>query len=212
MTTYNLSVTPNSMNVQLQAQTGIYTSSLNGSTQTLDRDGMKWVMTLNYVNLQITPRAEMMALIAELRGQANRVRVEAYDNPDGGAYGGTPLVNGASQTGNTLNIDGATPLVSGWIARGDYFAVDVNGEPELKIATSSASSDAGGNVTLTFQPKLRASPADGASIYTADSVTPPKGIFMLAGPSNGWGSSPGPSGPFTSISLQLIEDILATQP
>ena len=75
----------------------------------------------------------MIATIARLRGIGNRLRVKVADNPMLGAYGGVPLVDGAAQTGYTLNIDGCTPGVTKWISEGDYFSVIVNGEPELKI-------------------------------------------------------------------------------
>ena len=211
MTTYTISVTPNSMSMQLAANSATFVSPLNGSVQTIDRDGMKWVAQLNYINLQTDDRAAMMALIAKVRGQEHRIQVKAFDNPARGNYGGTPVVAGGSQTGNSLNIDGASFTVTDWIKEGDYFAVDVNGSLELKMATADASSDGGGNVTLQFEPKLRASPLDNASVYVATTFTKPSGVFMLSNATNGWDSMPGSSGPLTSLTLNLVEDVFISQ-
>lgn len=212
MTTHNLTVRPNSVQISLQSNTGLFTSALIGNAQTIDRGGMKWQAVLSYLNLRNADRAELMALIAELRGQANRVRVEVADNPARGAYGGTPLVDGASQTGNALTVDGLSTSVTNWIRRGDYFSVDVNGEHELKIATADASSDGTGDITLNFEPRLRASPLDNAAIYVQDGVlSRPQGVFQFSGAVNGWSSRPGAQSKLTNATLNLIEDVFATQ-
>ncbi len=208
MSNYDLIVAPTTVEMGLQGNTGLSTSGLIGSSQTIDRDGMKWAANLNWLNLGDADRAEMMALIAQLRGQANRLRVIAYDNPARGNYGGTPLVNGGSQTGNSLNVDGVG-TVTNWIRRGDYFSVDVNGEHELKIATADASSS-GGSITLNFEPKLRASPLNNAAVYVGNTGNRPRGLFMLADAAAGWSSRPGRD-MFANISLALIEDLFITQ-
>ena len=70
------------------------------------------------------------------------------------------VVNGASQTGSTLAIDGCTADVFGWGIAGDYF--NVGGE--LHQLTEDADTDSSGETTLTFKPALRTSPVDNAAI------------------------------------------------
>jgi hypothetical protein len=210
MSVHNLVVTPTNVQITLESNTGLAVSGLIGSAQTIDRGGMKWHAVLQYLNLRDANRAELMAQIAELRGQANRLRVSVYDNPARGNYGGVPLVNGGGQTGNSLNVDGAG-TVTNWIRRGDYFSVEVNGEHELKIATANASSSAGA-ITLQFEPRLRASPVNNAQIYVQDGSLPrPQGVFLFAGQSNGWSSRPGAVSKITNLTLDLIEDVFVTQ-
>lgn len=212
MSVHDLIVTPNSVTLTLEANTALGVSALLGSAQTLDRGGMKWAATLQYINLRNANRAELMAQIAELRGQANRLRVSVYDNPKRGNYGGTPLVNGAGQTGNSLNIDGLSLSVTNWIRRGDYFSVNVNGEHELKIATADVNSSGTGTATLQFEPRLRAAPLNNAAIFVEDGVlSRPQGVFLFAGQSNGWSSRPGFPSKLTNLTLSLIEDVFATQ-
>lgn len=213
MATFDLTVTPNQIAAALVANTGLFPSALNSSAQTIDRQGYRWKFTLSYENLSAANRAAMLALIAQLRGQSNRVRLPVFDNPKRGVYGGTPLVDGASQTGNTLNLKGATATVTNWIRAGDYFSVIVNGEPELKMSTADANSNGSGQIVgLTFEPKLRASPADSAVIYVDDGVlSVPKGIFMQTGAEAGWTSNTYTNGFLSGLTLELIEDVFGTQ-
>ena len=98
-----------------------------------------------------------------LKCEGSAYTFNAFD-PDAktplGAWTGDPLVNGASQTGSTLAIDGCTADVFGWGMAGDYF--NVNGE--LHQLTEDADTDSSGETTLTFKPALRTSPVDNAAI------------------------------------------------
>jgi hypothetical protein len=71
-----------------------------------------------------------------------------------GAGGGTPRVNGGSQTGTSLVTDGWPPnqVV---LKAGDMFSCG-----ELKRASADVLSDGSGNATITFRPAIRTSPAD----------------------------------------------------
>ena len=70
---------------------------------------------------------------------------------------GTPLVDGASQTGTTLIIDGLTsaPVVN------EQFTIAGNA---TEYTISSLVDDTGGQYTLTLDKTLAATPADGAAI------------------------------------------------
>ena len=212
MTTYNLTATPRVVVMELRGNTATYSSPLTAATQTIDRGGLKWAVTYTYTELRGDDRADTLGNIAAMRAQANRLRVSVYDNPKRGNYGGTPLVVGGGQTGSTLNIDGCSNTVTNWIRKGDYFSVEVNGEHELKMATADASSNGTGQVTLTFEPRLRFSPLTNAPVFVEDgSLSKPQGIFMLAEANQNWSSQPGIL-KRTSISLSMIEDVFATQP
>lgn len=212
MSIIDLLLTPNTVSPGWRTNTAASANPFIASSQTVDRGGHRLSFVYNYVGLRGTRRANIIATIARLRGQSNRLRVSVADNPKLGVYGGVPLVNGADQTGYTLAIDGCTPSTTKWISEGDYFSVIVNGEPELKIAALDADSDALGNVTLTFEPKLRASPLDNATLYVEDGAQPkPQGIFIMSEPNIVYTSRPGHPSKVTAVSLPLIEDVYATQ-
>ncbi len=214
MATFDLTQVPNTLAMQLIGNTGLFPSPLVASAQTLDRGGLKWQATYNYSNISAAKRATLMGLLASLRAQANRLRVPVYDNPKRGAYGGTPLVNGASQTGSVIAIDGCSNNITNWIRAGDYFSVVVNGEHELKMCTQDNNSNGTGQIaTLEFEPRLRASPLNNAIIRVEDGALPkPEGVFVLANPNTGWNSRPfQTTSELSQIVLSLTEDVFATQ-
>ena len=214
MSNFDLTVTPNHVAMFLRDNTGLSESPLVAAQQTVDRGGLKWVCSYAYTALRGDDRAEMMGLLASLRGRANRLRVAVYDNPKRGAYGGTPIVDGAGQTGSSINVRGCSISITNWIRRGDYFSIVVNGEPELKVCTADASSGIGGLIQIFFEPRLRFSPADASAIYVEDGVlSRPKGIFMVDTNELGWSSMPGqPSTRRSAMELAMIEDVFATKP
>lgn len=101
-----------------------------------------------------------------------------------GKLGGTPLVNGAAQTGASLATKGWTASIAGILNVGDVFTVTgvhaVNpksrqstGQLQCFVVTSVASSDSSGDSTVAIYPAITttgayqtvdASPADGAAI------------------------------------------------
>lgn len=106
------------------------------------------------------------------------------------------LVNGGSQTGGKLAIDGLPTSTERLAIAGDWF--EVNGE--LKRLTADLNSDASGNGYLIFEPTLRSSPADNIPVIFRS----PMGKFLLAEESTGWGTRPGI---LSDIEINLIEDI-----
>lgn len=212
MSVFDLNVIPNSTEFRLSGNTALAQSPFNSSTQRTDRGGLQWQAAFNFQNFHGDKRAELMAFIAEMRSQANSVRLPVFDNPKRGVYGGTPLVDGAAQTGQSINVKGASIGITDWIRRGDYFSINVNAEHELKMATADATSDGAGLLTIAFQPTLRASPADNAVIFVEDGVlSRPQGVFFFADAVNGWASRPGFPDKVLNTSLSFVEDIFATQ-
>lgn len=212
MSILDLSEVPNLVAMQLSGNTGIFQSPLNGSIQTLDRGGLRWEAQYTFSKLRGDARANLIGTLAGLRAQANRLRVPVYDNAKRGLYGGTPTVDGASQTGNSINLADLSNNITDWIRKGDYFSIDVNGEHELKMATADASSNGTGLITVSFEPRLRTSPLDNAVVYVEDDVLPkPRGIFILTDPNALWSSRPGSPSHISVVSLAMTEDLFATQ-
>jgi len=101
-----------------------------------------------------------------------------------GNWSGTPVVNGAGQTGGVLVTNGWTASVSGLLALGDIFTItgvyainpknrQSTGALQNFLVTSAVTSDAGGNAAIGIYPAITtsgayqtvsAAPANGASI------------------------------------------------
>lgn len=79
---------------------------------------------------------------------------------------GTPRVNGAGQTGTTLATDG-WPASTTVLQAGDAFQLGSGATTRLHRITADAVSNASGQCTLAFVPRLRVSPADNA-LLTVD--------------------------------------------
>lgn len=99
-----------------------------------------------------------------------------------GVATGTPLVNGASQTGNELITDGWTTSTTGILKAGDYIQLGSGATAKLYKVLDDVNSDSSGNATLTLFPDLRTSPADNATI----TVSNPKGVFRLNAGATSW--------------------------
>lgn len=155
----------------LTSNTQTFSSPLSGSVQTLEMPGARWHFSYPMANLKQDDSALLRAFLVKLRGQSGRFYMHnmAAQNPRG-VGGGTPVVGGAGQTGTSLAITGC-PVSSTFLKAGDFF--EVGGE--LKMAVADAVSNGSGAATITFEPPLRASPANAAAITTSK----PKGIFKL---------------------------------
>jgi hypothetical protein len=115
-----------------------------------------------------------------------------------GPLGGTPLVNGASQTGASLVTDGWTASAANRLKKGDIFTIaavyavnPVSGDTlshlQQFVVTADVASDGSGNATIPISPSITAtgayktvsaSPADNAAITVlgAASTNTPQGL------------------------------------
>jgi len=122
--------------------------------------------------------ADWLAFLMENDGGSN----EFYLGPDGaeknprGTATGTPLVDGASQTGTTILLKGWT----GQLLRGDFIQVL---HPSSVKRLYMVVADTTGPASIAIRPQLRiTSPADSA----ACSFVNPVGLFRLVGNVREW--------------------------
>jgi len=98
---------------------------------------------------------------------------------------GTPVVNGASQTGDTLNIDGVPASQTGYLKAGDYIQLGTTSNARIYKVLDDADSNGSGEVALTIYPDLRSTPSDGATVVVSSAV----GLFRLTTPTHNWSIS-----------------------
>ncbi len=107
-----------------------------------------------------------------------------------GNYGGTPVVNGAGQTGSVLITNGWTASLAGLLNVGDVFSIanvyavnpksrQSTGSLQNFVVTATAVSDVNGNSSISIYPAItttgayqtvNASPANGATITVKGSA------------------------------------------
>ena len=92
------------------------------------------------------------------RGAANDFQVPVNEIAQSSSTA-TPLVNGAGQTGRSLNTDG-WPNSTAVLSAGQFVTI---GNQLLQL-TADVTSNGSGQATISFEPAIRVSPADNAAI------------------------------------------------
>jgi hypothetical protein len=147
------------MTRRLEAASAVDASPFTGTQKVQFWGGEWWAYDLEFTTRQ-GPEARQLSAFFDALGGARGTftfRDPTIRNPTGL---GTPLVNGAGQTGNTLITNGWTG--SGLLA-GDFFSLGTSTALRLYRMTADAVPSAGA-ATLAFVPALRSSPADNAAL------------------------------------------------
>lgn len=95
---------------------------------------------------------------------------------------GTPVVNGASQTGNELDIDGCPTSRTGYLKAGDYIQLGAGATARLYKVLEDVDTNVSGECTLNVWPDLRSSPIDDSTVVVQNA----KGVFRLASNEASW--------------------------
>ena len=145
--------------------------------------GQTWQVDITLPPMRRSDAEQWIAWLISLRGQYGTFLL---NDPLGctprGSAGGTPLVNGALQTGGTINLDGCTASQTGWLKAGDYIQLGSGSSSKLHKVLQDADSNASGEVSLDIWPHIRTSPVDNAPVVTSSA----KGVFRLSSNEQAW--------------------------
>jgi hypothetical protein len=180
---------------------GRFESPLSGSIQQLLRPGARWEATFSWTTLSEADWHQLAAWWNQMAQANYRCALPNYAYQALGSLAGTPLVNGAAQTGSTLATKGWTASASGVLKAGDMFQITDGTKHQLVMVTADANADGLGHSSVSITPPLRISPTDASALVVAN----PTARFML---SNGDTSLSFQPPRLSSASLSLIEDIL----
>jgi hypothetical protein len=179
------SVSVRAARFQLTRSVGKTVSPFTFAEQVILNQGERWEGEVSFVPVRQEDAGLIKSFLANLRGSYGTF---LYGDPDYLAQGplgdasGSPLVDGASQTGQTLDVKSAPINTTGWLKAGDYFQLGTGASARLYMLTADADTDGSGNVTLEFWPNLRTSPSDSQAII----VTGAKGAFRASGNAAAW--------------------------
>ena len=115
-----------------------------------------------------------------------------------GNLGGTPLVNGANQTGASLSIDGCSNSITNWLKAGDYIQLGGGSSATLHKVLTNVDTNSSGQATLNLWPSIRVAPSDNATVTTSS----PVGRFRLNSGEQDWNIN---SASFYGITFAAIE-------
>ena len=170
---------PRSAQVNAVSNVGVSTSEFSFVTQKQVHSGQRFEITLEYPPMTSAEAGAWTAFLLKMNGQEGTVYVEDPDRQTAeGVATGTPLVNGASQTGNELVTDGWTISTTDILKAGDLIQIG----DYMYLNLSDVNSDGSGNATLDIWPNLRSSPADNAAITVSNCKT----LMRLASNSAQW--------------------------
>ena len=158
----------------------------------IDRPGGKFKM-----GVMLPPLDDGRAMVTRLiraKQEGARISIPLLGKSQG--IPGTPLVDGAGQSGTTLNIKG---LTAGYTAKeGYWFNVIQAGRYYLHKITATASADATGDLAASIFPALRVALSDSATVVLDD----PKIEGLIDGNEQAWDIS---SDLHTSIEFTIEE-------
>lgn len=172
-----------SITIRARNITALSASPFTFKQQAVSHTGQRWEADVSLPPMKYEDAEQWIAWLMSLKG---RVGTFTMGDPlrctPRGSAGGTPLVNGASQTGNSINVDGATASQTGWLKAGDYIQLGSGSTTTLHKVLQDADSNASGEVSLDIWPNIRTSPADNATVTTSSA----KGLWRLVDDAHEW--------------------------
>lgn len=162
---------------------GISQSPFTAKQQVYKYTGQFWEADISLPPMKREDAEYWISFLLKLNGSYGTFLL---GDPNGatarGVATGTPLVNGASQTGSELVTDGWTTSTTGILKAGDYIQLGSGSSAKLHKVLDDVNSDSSGNATLTLWPDLRSAPSDNEAI----TVSGAKGLFRLSTSQQDW--------------------------
>jgi len=156
------------------------------SQQIVQHPGQRWTASVSLPPLRRDLMEPWVAFLLSLKGQYGTFLLGDPNcaTPRGSASvtPGTPVVKGASQTGDELDIDGLPTSVTGYLLAGDYIQLGTAGTSTLHKILTDVNSNGSGEATLDLWPSIRTAPLDNATVV----VSAAKGKFRLANNIQQW--------------------------
>jgi len=148
--------------------------------------GQMWQADITLKPMRRADAEQWIAWLISLRGQYGTFLLgdPLGCTPRGLAstLAGTPVVNGAGQTGGSLNITGASRNKTGWLLAGDYIQLGSGSSSTLHKVLQNVNTDGSGNATLDLWPHIRTAPANGSTVVVSNA----RGLFRLSSNEQSW--------------------------
>ena len=146
-------------------------------------EGEWWEADISLAPMRRAEAEAWLAFLLSLNGREGTFLMgESVNITPRGPGTGTPLVNGALQSGKSLLTDGWSNGISGILKAGDWFQLGSGATSRLHKMTVDASSNGSGQATLDFWPRLRLPYADNAPL----TLNAPKTTWRLTSNDMEW--------------------------
>lgn len=155
---------PNGVRARLMSFAIRLRPATGGAAQLIDRPGGRFVLDVSMPAMKPDTAAAFTAALLKATREGLEMDVPLLGRSQG--VTGNPVVNGAGQTGTTINLRG---LLAGYAAKPGYWLtlVDAGGDKYLHQIAAGGNASAAGTITLGIEPPLRAAFPDGATVLLA---------------------------------------------
>ena len=160
----------------------VSSSPFTGQDQVVQHEGEYWTTQISFPPMLKDKAAQIIAFLLQLRGRRGTFSIGDQDRKTiQGVATGTIRVNGASQTGNQVALDGFTNSTSNVFKAGDYIQIN----SFLYMVTEDVTSNSSGEANVKIEPALRQgieTIADDATVVYSNTKT----IMRLDSNETGW--------------------------
>ena len=160
----------------------VSTSPFTGQDQVVQHEGEYWTTQIKFPPMLKAKAAVVIAFLLQLRGRRGTFKIGDQDRKTiQGVATGTIRVNGASQTGNQVALDGFANSTSNVFKAGDYIQIG----SYLYMVTEDVTSNGSGEANVRIEPALRQgieTIADDATVTYTNTTT----IMRLDSNETGW--------------------------
>jgi len=170
-------------------QVAVTNSTYSFNRQAVNWGGQRWLAKVQLVPMTQARARAWISFLTKLKGREKEFYLGDYAQQTirgtASTAPGTPVVDGGSQTGNELAIDGCPELASDYLKEGDYFSLGSGTNKRLYMNLEDVNIDSGGSAVLDIYPDLQVTPSDNDPL----DVSSAEGVFVLADNKRDWGFS-----------------------
>lgn len=167
-------------------QTAMTMSPFTYKQQIHTHTGKRWEAEVQLPALKYDDAEDWIAWLLSLNGMSGSFLMgdpnRATPRGSAGTAAGTPVVNGADQTGSSLSIDGLPASVTGYLKAGDYIQLGAGASANLFKVVVDVDTNSSGEATLDLWPNILTAPSDNAVVI----VTSAKGRWRLNSGQQDW--------------------------
>ena len=160
----------------------VSSSPFTGQDQVVQHEGEYWTTQISFPPMLKDKAAQIIAFLLQLRGRRGTFSIGDQERKTiQGVATGTIRVNGASQTGNQVALDGFANSTSNVFKAGDYIQIN----SFLYMVTEDVTSNSSGEANVRIEPALRQgieTIADDATVVYSNTKT----IMRLDSNETGW--------------------------
>lgn len=175
-----------SITIRAVNQTAMTMSPFTYKQQIHTHTGKRWEAEVQLPPLKYDDAEDWIAWLLSLNGMSGSFLMgdpnRATPRGSAATTAGTPVVNGADQTGSSLSIDGLPTSVTGYLKAGDYIQLGAGSTATLYKVVTDVDTNSSGEATLDLWPNILTAPSDNAVVI----VTSAKGRWRLNSGQQDW--------------------------